>query len=1048
MRIVFRHTTILLLEILAGALALVIIAGGLLAIRLKDEAPLQLSFLTPYLEQGLNELDPNIKVKIGETLLTWSGWESPLDLRARNVQVSDGAGHRLATLPDISVSLSVPALLFGDIAPSAIEVVGPRLVVVRTAEGRLQLGFGESEGEAADPLAPDLAMALLQPARGRGHLRLISVRKASVVVADRRAGETWRLPTVNFELSRSRSGARVAADATVLQPVGTASLRAELTVPAGEGLAAAAIDVAGLAPRTLAVLAGIPEIERLRFVVGGDLSGLIDRTGRVVEVRFSLAAGPGAIEVSELYPEPLPVAGASLSGRLFEEFDRLELDAAELTILDGPTLSLSGEAEGLAAPDQVRVRARLSTDAAATETVLRYWPDTLGRAARNWISENISGGMAEEGWAEVALAIPRAHPQDAVIDSAEGYFRASGLTVTYLKGLPPLEGVAGEGRLSGNAVAMTVSAAHFGKLVVEEGTVEVASLDVDPQLVTIDGRVRGPVREALALLNRDRLGYPRKMGIDPKWTSGAAAAHLWFRLPGKKGVTLEEVELRVEVETEDLAMSEKAFGVPVTDGRLQLTVEPTGMTMVGTAAVAGTTTQLEWRENFGKAEFDTRISAEAAPDTAARAALGLHAAPWVEGPTPLKILYTRTGANATAEVTADLTEATLAAEPLGWSKVAGTPGEARARLVLRKGDVVGVNDIALEAGDLRLAGNVSLGAGATDPTRIGLDRLAWGGSRLEGVEVELGSSIQVRIAEGILDAEPLLDRREDESRSAESEEPGPAFRLLAPRLTELRTGPDRGLAPASLDLVHDGERWRSVEISGGLPGGKSMSLRYGPDPASGHRSLRLETGDAGALLRTGRLIETVIGGTMTIEGVAGEPGLAAPLPVRVEIQDYRVVRGKVMSKILKEAKLEDINQLLASEGIPFARFTGRMVLSDEAIEVEKARAYGAALGITAQGRIDLASDRLDIEGTIVPAYVVSQIIGEIPLIGRILTGGEGEGLFAATYRAKGALEDPEVSVNPLAVLAPGFLRGLFNVFSNGSGQGEEPDFTPLPPREQ
>ena len=80
-----------------------------------------------------------------------------------------------------------------------------------------------------------------------------------------------------------------------------------------------------------------------------------------------------------------------------------------------------------------------------------------------------------------------------------------------------------------------------------------------------------------------------------------------------------------------------------------------------------------------------------------------------------------------------------------------------------------------------------------------------------------------------------------------------------------------------------------------------------------------------------------------------------------------------------------------------------MVLTDERIEIEKARAYGAALGITAQGKIDLDADRLDIEGTIVPAYVVSQIIGGIPLIGRILTGGEGEGLFAATYRAEGLL---------------------------------------------
>jgi hypothetical protein len=71
MRIVIRHTAILLLEVLAGLLAVVIIAGGVVAVRLQEQAPLQLSFLTPYLEQSLNQIDPNIRVRIGNTLLTW-----------------------------------------------------------------------------------------------------------------------------------------------------------------------------------------------------------------------------------------------------------------------------------------------------------------------------------------------------------------------------------------------------------------------------------------------------------------------------------------------------------------------------------------------------------------------------------------------------------------------------------------------------------------------------------------------------------------------------------------------------------------------------------------------------------------------------------------------------------------------------------------------------------------------------------------------------------------------------------------------------------------
>jgi len=47
-------------------------------------------------------------------------------------------------------------------------------------------------------------------------------------------------------------------------------------------------------------------------------------------------------------------------------------------------------------------------------------------------------------------------------------------------------------------------------------------------------------------------------------------------------------------------------------------------------------------------------------------------------------------------------------------------------------------------------------------------------------------------------------------------------------------------------------------------------------------------------------------------------------------------------------------------------------------------------------------------------------------------------LFAATYSLSGSCDDPSVSVNPLAALTPGFLRGLFGIFQGGSGDAASP----------
>jgi uncharacterized protein YhdP len=93
--------------------------------------------------------------------------------------------------------------------------------------------------------------------------------------------------------------------------------------------------------------------------------------------------------------------------------------------------------------------------------------------------------------------------------------------------------------------------------------------------------------------------------------------------------------------------------------------------------------------------------------------------------------------------------------------------------------------------------------------------------------------------------------------------------------------------------------------------------------------------------------------------------------------------------------------------------------------VRNARASGSALGITANGVIDLSAETIDLNGTLVPAYAVNSLVGRIPVIGDILVGGPGGGIFAANYRIDGPFEDPRVSINPLSTIAPGFLRNLF-----------------------
>jgi hypothetical protein len=82
---------------------------------------------------------------------------------------------------------------------------------------------------------------------------------------------------------------------------------------------------------------------------------------------------------------------------------------------------------------------------------------------------------------------------------------------------------------------------------------------------------------------------------------------------------------------------------------------------------------------------------------------------------------------------------------------------------------------------------------------------------------------------------------------------------------------------------------------------------------------------------------------------------------------------------------------------------------------------------------------MDIAGTVIPVNAVNSVLSDIPVLGDILIG---DGMFAVTYGAEGDLDNPEISVNALSAIAPGFIKGLFDY---STGDEEPPPIQALPP---
>ena len=75
-----------------------------------------------------------------------------------------------------------------------------------------------------------------------------------------------------------------------------------------------------------------------------------------------------------------------------------------------------------------------------------------------------------------------------------------------------------------------------------------------------------------------------------------------------------------------------------------------------------------------------------------------------------------------------------------------------------------------------------------------------------------------------------------------------------------------------------------------------------------------------------------------------------------------------------------------------------------------------------EGQIDRKQKLIDMNGEISPMYLVNAIIQNLPVIGPIIIGDEGEGLFSIDFNLTGNVNDPDVESNPLTIIKPRILE--------------------------
>lgn len=1065
-----RHSARLSMEIMGILLGIVTILIVGLTWRLA-QGPIRLDDMTPMLVQALTPSSHDVEVSIGDTVLSWNSERRGIDLVARRVEIRDARQHLIASIPEIATRFSPLSLVTLQPRPSRLVLYQPFVRMRRWQDGHISLALGEQptavSGDATDSTTGSVSaeddsletlIALIE-GRARGTnpfaaLRQLQIDRGRLIIDDQISQRQWLASDLAITIRHGRDGLLASAEMALDIPGTKVPVSARLHLPSAAEKGAALFRIGAISPSTLADLRpGLSALKALGMPVGVEAEADFHRDGRLDSAVLALEAQSGTINLPEYYREPLKIDSLKAHMRADRTIGSLWLD----------DLLIRAQGADIAAKGTVRTDEQghhldvdITANGVTPENLVQLWPHNLVPGAHEWIAANISKGKVQNARAHLSFLGRADNPLNPELVDLDGHFDVSGVQVQYHPNLPPVVNATGTAHITPKTLIFENLSGISNSLELSQTRVTIDGFDQKLQHLTVEGNGKGPLRTIMAALDDPHFGYARQIGVDPADVSGVADAQFRFSLPLLANLNIGDVDMLVTGKVTALGLADAVGGLPISGGNMAITLDNNRLLAKGRADIAGMGVDVSWQQSLiRKEKITSQITFNGKADgTVIGGMLGLDQ-PLVEGPMAIDGRFrTFRDRGADLKLDADVADARFI-WPDGLIPV-NDPGVAPQKLSLtatrsNKGEWSS-DDIHLTGKDISVSAQIS-GTGQGQAAQIILDPFVFGGSQISAhINRSAEGAILVAINGALLDLDPWF-RTPPPDPASPQEEPvdnidavpvddggGPledavGFPLaIAINVDQMRMGGNVPWQQVTAQFANNGQRWNRLQLKA-MIGPARFEINHGGTGAA-HR-LMLHADNLGGFLASIGIENSLRNGIADIEADVSDQAVRG----NVRVKDAFVTDAPALMRLFSVLSSQGLSALDGQTGVRFDTTESKFVWHKGRLYLRDGRANGAQIGITFAGKIDLGGGRnrkIDVEGTIVPVYTLNRLIGAIPIIGDLLTGGNGQGLFAATYHIRGPRVDPQVSVNPLSALAPGIVRRIL-FMNNDSGNDAPPD---------
>lgn len=1016
--------------------------------------PRSLNSLTPYIESQLNKINDSFHIDIENSVIYWDNLQHTIHIRGTNINILDKSEQTVASLPEVRFNFDWFRILSGKLISSEITIVNP-VIYLSTNQKQLYV----SPKNKFDNQSPLAITALIQQyvtsQKEHFDINKVNIQNGNIYIDNGLTNIGWYISEGDITLNKDSTTSINNLQIRLLVTLGQ-TLESEWTF-AAVGLNDGSVDI-NITTKSLpsfVINDLFPEEEWANvtsfFINSTFHTTILPDSTTFSPVDFHIFNSNGSIFLPELFADDVNLNHVMSKGTFFPSNGEILLQFLKLTLNDGPTIQLQGNAQNIISNSSNEVL-ELTVDVVIEDLALnelkQYWPKPVSPQLRQWITSRISDGkitrangtftIDKEDMLLIKQHIRTARTapttlHDLPAPSAKminASIELKDAKIIYHPQFPFAYNVDATLLFDSTSMNASIHKGYFLDTSLNNATVLIDELWSRPAKLTFKSDTHGPANNLVEFLKHGALAKNPSPQLQSLFSiAGESDGHIELSLPLLKHITYEGLSLETNINLKNTTLPKLLNDYDFTDGNLNLKIKNNHIFTSGTGRINNL--QIEGNlETFVIQDnkdlpFQTKYHIQSTATADQLRNLNVIDIPYVENTFSFDSTVIKRKNDTSIDINADLTNTAIHVKDYQLHKETGTKAILSLNAI-KTPNQLKANHVTLLGKDIELKGSVILDY--TD-NKLSLRTFNFPTFKFSGHNAAIlldkkDNVLMVNVTGKQLDlSEASFNSLLSEDQSSNKKT---TQTTISVNLDSLRMKHDITLTNVRANLVCTDAGCSSVDIVTSLPGNHYIRARL--IPTDKQHNLIIESDDAGNAIRAFGISKHIDGGSLNIQmstsNQKNEPFTAEGL---IKIANFKAIKTPILGKILTLASFKGVTDLLNQDGISFDKFEAPVSYTDHILTITDASTTGSSIGVTGNGTINTKTKMIDIRGVVVPANEINQLIGKIPLVGELITGGKNEGIIATSYTIKGTYNDTNISVNPLSILTPSFLRKIFNI---------------------